>query len=103
MRHHAGWTVVFKVRQESVSKITGVHPEREALGEEVSYSTRAMLARFETQAEAEAAAGVALAAWKSHDVLVREAEARLRQAERVRENAWLAALRATQTPAADES
>jgi multidrug resistance efflux pump len=59
----------------------------------VNYSMRAVLARYETLEAARAAREEAVAEWRKHDAAVREAESRLREAEKAREEAWLACLR----------
>src|ERR1700710_2692270 len=46
MRHHAGWADVFHIETESADSITGFYPDRETGGPPVSYSVRAVLARF---------------------------------------------------------
>nr|QQZ51688.1 hypothetical protein JKL49_12450 [Phenylobacterium glaciei] len=48
MRHHAGWADVFHIDSESTDSITGFYPDRETVGPPVTYSVRAILARFET-------------------------------------------------------
>jgi len=93
MRHHAGWADVFHVESQSVDSITGFYPDRETVGPPVTYSVRAVLARFPTMETARAAREGAVAEWRGHDATVREAEARLRDAEKAREDAWLACLR----------
>jgi len=75
MRHHAGWADVFRIDSETV-------------GPPVTYSVRAVLARFDTFDAAHAAREGGVAEWRKHDVVVREAEAALKAAEQVRENAW---------------
>jgi len=93
MRHHAGWADVFHIEQETADSITGFYPDRETVGPLVTYSMRAVLARYTTLEAARAAREEAVAEWRKHDVGVREAEARLRDAERAREDAWVACLR----------
>ncbi len=93
MRHHAGWADVFHVESETADSITGFYPDRETVGPPVNYSTRAVLARYETLESARAAREEAVAEWRKHDVHVREAEAELRKAEKDREEAWIACLR----------
>ena len=93
MRHHAGWADVFHIEHETADSITGFYPDREAVGPPVNYSMRAVLARYETLEAARAAREEAVAEWRKHDAGVREAEARLREAEKAREEAWLACLR----------
>ena len=55
MRHHAGWADVFRIEGESADAVTGFYPDRETVGPHVSYSTRAVLARFPTFEAAHAA------------------------------------------------
>ncbi|MFI4964378.1 MAG: hypothetical protein ACHP9T_03335 [Caulobacterales bacterium] len=93
MRHHAGWADVFHIETESADSITGFYPDRETVGPPVSYSVRAVLARFVTLEAARAAREGAVAEWRKHDAEVRDAEARLRTAEKAREDAWLKCLR----------
>lgn len=93
MRHHAGWADVFHVESETADSITGFYPDRETVGPPVSYSTRAVLARYPTMEAARAAREEAVGEWRKHDAAVREAETRLREAEKAREDAWLACLR----------
>ncbi|MCR5875269.1 hypothetical protein LRS10_14395 [Phenylobacterium sp. J426] len=93
MRHHAGWADVFHVESETGDSITGFYPDRETVGPPVSYSTRAVLARYPTMEAARAAREEAVGEWRKHDAAVREAEDKLRQAEKAREEAWLGCLR----------
>lgn len=93
MRHHAGWADVFHIETETDRAITGRHPDRDPADAPATYNVQAVLARFDTLAAARAAREAALAEWRRHDEAVRTAEAHLRQAEKVRENAWLARLR----------
>ena len=93
MRHHAGWADVFHIDSETPDHITGFYPDRETVGPPVNYSMRAVLARYETLEAARSAREEAVAEWRKHDAGVREAEARLREAEKAREEAWLACLR----------
>lgn len=94
MRHHAGWADVFLIESESGDSITGLYPDRETQGPQVSYSTRAVLARYPTLEAARAARESGVAEWRKHDAVVREAEDALRKAEQAREDAWVAWLRA---------
>ncbi|HEY3888415.1 MAG TPA: hypothetical protein VGL73_07570 [Caulobacteraceae bacterium] len=94
MRHHAGWADVFRIEGESADAVTGFYPDRETVGPHVSYSTRAVLARFPTFEAAHAARESGVAEWRKHDAAVKEAEARLRAAEKVREDAWIGWLKA---------
>ena len=93
MRHHAGWADVFRVESETADSVTGFYPDRESVGPMVNYSMRAVLARYPTLEAARAAREEAVAEWRKHDAGVREAETRLRDAERAREDAWVAGLR----------
>lgn len=93
MRHHAGWADVFLVESETKDSVTGVYPDRETVGPPVTYSTRAVLARFDTLEAARAAREGAVLEWRKHDAGVRDAEAALRKAEQAREDAWLKCLR----------
>jgi len=93
MRHHAGWADVFHVEKESGDSVTGFYPDRESVGPPVSYSVRAVLARFPTMEAARAARESAVAEWRKHEAAVQEAEAKLREAEKAREDAWIAFLR----------
>ncbi len=88
MRHHAGWADVFHIDSETVDAVTGYYPDRETVGPPVTYSVRAVLARFDTFEGAHAAREGGVAEWRKHDVGVREAEAALKAAEQVREKAW---------------
>jgi hypothetical protein len=92
MRHHAGWADVFRIESESADSISGFYPDRETVGPPVSYSVRAVLARFPTLEAARAAREGAVSEWRRHDAGVREAEDRLRAAEKAREDAWLKCL-----------
>jgi hypothetical protein len=93
MRHHAGWADVFHVQGESADSITGFYPDRETVGPPVTYSVRAVLARFQTMEAARAAREGAVSEWRKHDAGVREAETKLREAEKAREDAWLTCLK----------
>jgi hypothetical protein len=93
MRHHAGWADVFHIETEGADSISGFYPDRETVGPPVSYSVRAVLARFPTLEAARAAREGAVAEWRKHDAGVRDAEAKLREAEKAREDAWLKCLR----------
>ena len=93
MRHHAGWADVFHIDSESADSITGFYPDREAVGPPVNYSTRAVLARFTSLEAAREAREGAVSEWRKHDAGVRDAEAALRAAEKLREDAWLNCLR----------
>jgi hypothetical protein len=93
MRHHAGWADVFHIDSESADSITGFYPDREAVGPPVNYSTRAVLARFTSLEAAREAREGAVLEWRKHDAGVRDAETKLREAEKLREDAWLNCLR----------
>ena len=93
MRHHAGWADVFHIETETADAITGFYPDRETVGPPVSYSMRAVLARFPTLEAARAAREGAVAEWRKHDAGVQDAEIKLREAEKAREDAWLKCLR----------
>jgi hypothetical protein len=93
MRHHAGLADVFHIESESSDSITGFYPDRETVGPPVNYSVRAVLARFPTMEAARAAREGAVLEWRKHDAAVREAETKLREAEKAREDAWLKCLR----------
>jgi hypothetical protein len=88
MRHHAGWADVFRIDSETADAVTGAYPDREMVGPPVTYSVRAVLARFDTFEAAHAAREGGVAEWRKHDVAVREAEAALKVAEQTREKAW---------------
>lgn len=93
MRHHAGWADVFHVDSETADAITGFYPDRETVGPPVNYSLRAVLARYPTLEAARAAREGAVSEWRKHDALVHEAETKLREAEKLREDSWLNSLR----------
>ncbi len=93
MRHHAGWADVFHIDSETADTITGFYPDRETVGPPVNYSTRAVLARYLTLEAARSAREGAVSEWRKHDAGVRDAEAQLRNAEKLREDAWLNSLR----------
>lgn len=93
MRHHAGWADVFHIESESADSITGIYPDRETVGPAVNYSVRAILGRFQTLEAARAAREGAVLEWRKYDTEVREAETRLREAEKAREDAWLSCLK----------
>jgi len=92
MRHHAGWADVFHIESETADSITGIYPDRETVGPPVNYSVRAVLARYTTLEAARAAREGAVAEWRKHDAAVRDAEGKLRDAEKAREEAWLKSL-----------
>lgn len=94
MRHHAGWADVFHVESETSDAVTGFYPDRETVGPHVTYSARAVLARFPTLEAARAAREGGVSEWRKHDAEVEKAHAALRVAEETREKAWLAWLAA---------
>jgi hypothetical protein len=67
MRHHAGWADVFHIDSETSDSITGFYPDRESVGPPVTYSMRAVLARYPTIEAARAAREGAVAEWRKHD------------------------------------
>ena len=75
------------------ARSTAFSPVRERVGPPVNYSVRAVLARFPTMEAARAAREGAVLEWRKHDAAVREAEDKLRAAEKAREDAWLTCLR----------
>jgi hypothetical protein len=94
MRHHAGWADVFRIEAETSDAVTGFYPDRETVGPHVTYSARAVLARFPTMESARAAREGGVAEWRKHDAAVEQAHVALRAAEQTREDAWLAWLSA---------
>jgi hypothetical protein len=94
MRHHAGWADVFRIENATAEAVTGFYPDRETVGPPVTYSVRAVLARFPTFEAAHAAREGGVAEWRKHDAAVREAEAALKAAEKTREDAWVGWLKA---------
>ena len=68
MRHHAGWADVFRIDSETADAVTGAYPDRETVGPPVTYSVRAVLARFDTFEAAHAAREGGVAEWRKHDV-----------------------------------
>ena len=96
MRHHAGWADIFRVESETAESVTGFYPDREA-GEHVTYNAYAVLARFPTVEAARAARERGLLERRKLDAAVEQAEAALKAAEKAREDAWVAGLRATET------
>lgn len=93
MRHHTGWADIFHVEAETANAVTGFYPEREA-GEQVTNTAYAVLARFQTLEAAKAARERGLAERRKHDAAVDQAHAALKAAEKAREDAWIAGLRA---------
>ena len=95
MRHHAGWADIFRIEAETSEGITGVYPDR-ASDEPVTYTAYAVLARFATQEAARAARERGLLERRKHDDAVDAAKAALEAAEKTREEAWVAGLRAAE-------
>jgi hypothetical protein len=95
MRHHAGWADIFRIEAETAEGITGVYPDR-ASDEPVTYTAYAVLARFATQEAARAARERGLLERRKHDGAVDTAKAALEAAEKTREEAWVAGLRAAE-------
>jgi hypothetical protein len=93
MRHHAGWADIFHVESETTDSVTGSYPDRDA-SEPVTYNAYAVLARFPTVEAAKAARERGLMERRKHDAAVDQAEAALKAAEKAREDAWVAGLRA---------
>ena len=92
-RHHAGWADVFRIESETADGVTGFYPDRPT-DERASYTNYAVLARFATPDAAKAARERALAERRKHDAAVDVALTALKAAEKAREEAWVAALRA---------
>ena len=93
MRHHTGWADLFHIQAETNDTVSGVYPEREA-GEQVTLNTYAVLARFVTVEAAKTARERGLAERRKHDGAVDAAHDALKAAEKSREEAWIAGLRA---------
>ena len=93
MRHHAGWADIFRVEAETADGVTGFYPDRES-DEHVTYNTFAVLARFATVEAAKAARERGLMERRKHDAAVDQAHDALKAAEKAREDAWVAGLRA---------
>ena len=94
MRHHAGWADIFHIEAETAEGVSGVYPDRTP-AERVDYTKFAILARFDTLEGARAARERGLIERRKHDEAVDQAHAALKAAEKAREDAWVAALRAT--------
>ena len=92
-RRHAGWADIFHIEAETADGVTGVYPDRES-EERVSYTSYAVLARFETVEAARAARERGLMERRKHDEAVDRAAEALKAAEKAREDAWVAGLRA---------
>ena len=93
MRHHAGWADIFRIEAETADGVTGFYPDR-ASDERTSYTNYAVLARFDTADAARAARERGLMERRKHDATVDAAAAALKAAEKAREDAWVAGLRA---------
>ena len=93
MRHHAGWADIFRVESETADGVTGFYPDR-ASDERVTYNTFAVLARFATVEAAKTARERGLMERRKHDAAVDQAHDALKAAEKAREDAWVAGLRA---------
>lgn len=94
MRHHAGWADIFRIEAETADGgVTGFYPDRES-DERTSYTSYAVLARFDTAEAARAARERGLIERRKHDDAVDAAFAALKAAEKAREDAWVAGLRA---------
>lgn len=93
MRRHAGWADIFFIEAEGHEGITGFYPDRES-DERVSYTPYAVLARFASLDAARAAREHGLMERRKHDGAVDAALAALKAAEKAREDAWVAGLRA---------
>ena len=93
MRHHAGWADIFHVEIETAEGLTGYYPDRES-DERVTYTAYAVLARFATQEAARSARERGLLERRKHDTAVDAAHAALKAAEKAREEAWVAGLKA---------
>jgi len=74
--------------------VTGFYPIARRWDRHVSYSTRAVLARFPTFEAGPCRPRKRRREWRKHDAAVKEAEAKLRAAETVREDAWIGWLKA---------
>jgi hypothetical protein len=94
MRHHAGWADIFRIEAETPDGgVTGFYPDRES-DERTSYTKYAVLARFDSAEAARAARERGLMERRKHDDAVDRAHDALKAAEKAREDAWVAALRA---------
>ena len=93
MRHHAGWADIFRIESETAQAVTGFYPDRES-DDRVTYNHYAVLARFGSQDAARAARERGLMERRKHDAGVDAARAALEAAEKAREDAWVAGLRA---------
>ena len=95
MRHHAGWADIFRIEAETPDGVTGYYPDRES-DERVGYTSYAVLARFDTVEAARAARERGLIERRKHDDAVDRAHEALKAAEKAREDAWIAGLRASE-------
>ena len=95
MRHHAGWADVFHIETESNDSITRLlsGPRDGGSAGELLGARGAGPVRRRWRPRSAAAREGAVAEWRKHDAGVRDAEAKLREAERAREDAWLTCLR----------
>ena len=93
MRHHAGWADIFRIESETPQGVTGFYPDRGS-DERATYTAYAVLARFATQEAARAARERGLTERRKHDDAVDRARAAMEAAEKAREDAWVAGLRA---------
>jgi hypothetical protein len=93
MRHHAGWADIFRIESETADGVTGFYPDRES-DERTTYKMFAVLARFPTVEAAKTARERGLVERRKHDAAVDQAHEALKAAEKAREDAWVAGLRA---------
>ncbi|HEY2482383.1 MAG TPA: hypothetical protein VGI30_09335 [Caulobacteraceae bacterium] len=93
MRHHPGWADLFLIEAETNAGVTGYYPDRDS-DERATHTHYAVLARFPSSEAAREARERALAERRRHDEAVDRAHAALQAAEKAREDAWVAALRA---------
>jgi hypothetical protein len=93
MRHHPGWADLFLIESETRNSVTGCYPDRDS-DERVTHTNYAVLARFAGAEAAREARERALGERRRHDEAVDLAHAALQAAEKAREDAWVAALRA---------
>ena len=93
MRRHAGWADIFRIESETADGVTGYYPDRES-DERTSYTNYAVLARFDSVEAARAARERGLMERRKHDAAVDAAADALKAAEKAREDAWVAGLRA---------
>ncbi len=93
MRHHAGWADIFFIESETPDGVSGHYPDRDS-DERVAYNAYAVLARFDSQEAARAARERGLLERRKHDAAVDAAHDALKAAEKAREDAWIAGIRA---------